>query len=164
MQNLLACIICLLFINLLPAAGPAAAEPARPITFLGIHWHMAEAEMTAEIESQGYLCHSIDDDLLGPYPVCRRDSAVITILGNFGVADFNCATFEGCNLSQDEIAQWLVTLRLVETMDAAGSDYYGETEYCGDGALGDVICVDSTGQVFLHRARLDVLPLGEAVP
>ena len=120
--------------------------------------------MTAEVESQGYLCHSIDDDLLGSYPVCRKDSAVITILDNFGVADFNCAAFEGCNLSQDEIAQWLVTLGLVKTIDAAGSDYYGETEYCGDGALGDLICVDSTGQIFLHRARLEALPARGKVP
>jgi hypothetical protein len=163
MQTRVACIIFLLF-KALSQAVPAAAESGRPITFLGIHWHMAEAEMTAEVESQGYLCHSIDDDLLGSYPVCRKDSAVITVLDNFGVADFNCAAFEGCNLSQDEIAQWLVTLGLVKTIDAAGSDYYGETEYCGDGALGDLICVDSTGQVFLHRARLEVLPGRERLP
>ena len=163
MQTRVACIIFLLF-TALSQAVPAAAESARPIAFLGIHWHMTEAEMTAEVESQGYLCHSIDDDLLGCYPVCRKDSAVITILGNFGVADFNCAAFEGCNLSQDEIAQKLVKLELVPSMDAAGSDYYGETEYCGDRALGDVICVDSTGQVFLHRARLEALPARGKVP
>ncbi|MEJ2317022.1 MAG: hypothetical protein P8Y83_08705, partial [Gammaproteobacteria bacterium] len=145
-------------------ALPAAAEPDRPITFLGIHWHMTEPEMTAELESQGYTCNSIKEELLGSYPVCRKGSAVITILTNFGVADFNCAAFEGCDLSQREIAQKLVALGLVEMMDAAGSDYYGETEYCGDGALGDVICVDSTGQVFLHRARLRAMPAGEAAP
>ena len=163
MQRHLACIAALLFIILLPA-GPAVAEAARPITFLGIHWQMAESEMTAALESQGYRCQIIEDDLLGSYPVCRKDSAVITILSNFGVADFNCAAFEGCDLSQDEIVQKLVALRLVTSMDAAGSDYYGETEYCGDGALGDVICVDSTGQVFLHRARLGSVPAGKAVP
>ena len=125
---------------------------------------MTEYEMTAELESQGYLCNSIEDDLLGTYPVCRKNSAVITILTNFGVADFNCAAFGGCDLSQDEVAQKLVTLRLVPSMDAGGSDYYGEIELCGDGALGDVICVDSTGQVFLHRARLGTIPASEVVP
>ncbi|MEJ2330783.1 MAG: hypothetical protein P8Z33_13215 [Gammaproteobacteria bacterium] len=163
MQTLLVRIICLLFIALSPAVL-AAAEPDRPITFLGIHWHMTEPEMTAELESQGYTCNSIKEELLGSYPVCRKGSAVITILTNFGVADFNCAAFDGCDLSQDEIAQKLVTLGVVSSMDAAGSDYYGETEYCGDGALGDVICVDSTGQVFLHRARLRAMPAGEAAP
>ena len=163
MQIQLACIIFLLSISLSPA-GSTAPESARPITFLGIHWHMTEAEMRAELESQGYGCHSIEDDLLGSYPVCRKGSSIITILTNFGVADFNCAAFEACELSQDEIAQKLVTLKLVSSMDAGGSDYYGKIEYCGDGVLGDVICVDSTGQVFLHRARLDLLPLGEAVP
>ena len=96
MQIQFACIIFLLFTTLSQAV--LAAESARPITFLGIHWHMTEAEMTAELESQGYGCHSIDDDLLGSYPVCRKDSAVITILDNFGVADFNCAAFEGLSL------------------------------------------------------------------
>ena len=120
--------------------------------------------MTAELESQGYRCHSIEDDLLGTYPVCRKNSAVITILTNFGVADFNCAAFEGCDLGQDGIAQKLVALKLVASMDAGGSDYYGQTEYCGDGSLGDVICVDSTGQVFLHRARLEAMPAKETVP
>ena len=159
----LARIICLLFITL-GSAGLAAAEAARPITFLGIHWHMAEPEMRAELESKGYSCHSIEDDLLGSYPVCRKDSAVITILTNFGVADFNCAAFDGCDLGQDEIVQKLLALKLVPSMDAGGSDYYGQTEYCGDGPLGDVICVDSTGQVFLHRARLEVMPAKETVP
>ncbi len=163
MQTLLASILCLLFIGL-SSAGPAAAEPPRPITFLGINWHMTEKEMTTELESKGYGCKSIEDDLLGSYPVCRNGSAVITILPNFGVADFNCATFEGCDLSQDEIAHKLVTLELVATMDAGGSDYYGETRYCGNGALGDVICVDSTGQVFLHRARLEAIPAKDRVP
>ena len=110
--------------------------------------------MTAELETQGYRCSIIEDDLLGNYPVCRKGSALITILSNFGVADFNCAAFEACDLSQREIAQKLVTLGLVEMMDAAGSDYYGETEYCGDGALGHVICVDYTGQVVDDSARL----------
>jgi hypothetical protein len=159
MQRFLACIAASLFIILLPA-GPAAAESARPITFLGIHWHMAESEMTAELETQGYRCSIIEDDLLGSYPVCRKNSAVITILGNFGVADFNCAAFDGCDLSQDKIAEKLVTLGPVTSMDPGGSDYYGQTEYCGDGVLGDVICVDSTGQVFLHRARLGAVPAG----
>ena len=163
MQIQLACIIFIVSISLSPSVL-AAAESDRPITFLGIHWHMTEPEMTAELESQGYSCQSIEDDLLGTYPVCRKGSALITILSNFGVADFNCAAFEACDLSQREIAQKLVTLGLVEMMDAAGSDYYGETEYCGDGALGDVICVDSTGQVFLHRARLGAVPAGKAVP
>ena len=157
MQTLLVRIICFLFIAVSPV-GLTASESARPITFLGIHWHMAEAEMTAELESHGYACHSVEDALLGAYPVCRKDSALITILTNFGVADFNCAAFEGCNLSQDQIVQHLVALELVSSMDAGGSDYYGETEYCGNGALGDVICVDSTGQVFLHRARLEAVP------
>ncbi len=163
MQTLFASILCVLFITLSPA-GPAAAESPRPISFLGIHWHMTEAEMTAELESRGYRCLVIEDGLLGSYPVCRKDSAVITILTNFGVADFNCAAFDGCDLGQEEIAQKLVMLKLVPSMDAGGSDYYGETEYCGDGALGDVICVDSTGQLFLHRARLEAAPAGVTVP
>jgi len=163
MQTLLASILCLLFIGL-SSAGPAAAEPPRPITFLGIHWQMTESEMTLELESQGYRCHKIEDDLLGSYPLCRNGSALITILINFGVADFNCATFGGCDFSQEEIAHRLVTFELVAAMDAAGSDYYGETKYCGNGALGDVICVDSTGQVFLHRARLEPLPASGEVP
>ena len=163
MQYPLACIGFLAFLTL-SHSGPTAAEPARPITFLGIHWHMTESEMTAELESKGYGCHSVEDDLLGTYPVCRKGSALITILTNFGVADFNCAAFEGCNLSQDRIVQKLVALKLVPSMDPGGSDYYGQTEYCGDGALGDVICVDSTGQVFLHRARLEVMPAKDKVP
>ena len=163
MRTRLACIIFLLFVTI-SSAGPAAAEPAQPITFLGIHWHMTESEMTTELESKGYACSIIEDDLLGSYPVCRKDSAVITILTNFGVADFNCAAFDGCDLGQNEIAQKLVALKLVPSMDAGGSDYYGQTEYCGEGALGDVICVDSTGQVFLHRARLGALPAKETDP
>ena len=163
MQTHLACITCLLFIIISPAAL-AAAESARPISFLGINWHMTEPEMTAELESQGYTCNSIKEELLGSYPLCRKGSAVITILGNFGVADFNCAAFDGCDLSQDEIAQKLVTIGVVSSMDAAGSDYYGAIRYCGDGVLGDVICVDSTGQVFLHRARLEAVNAGEGVP
>ena len=157
MQTLLVRIICFLFIAVSPA-GLTASESARPITFLGIHWHMDESEMTAELESQGYVCHSVEEDLLGTNPVCRKGTALITILTSFGVADFNCAAFEGCNLRQDQVVQQLVALELVSSMDAGGSDYYGATMYCGDGALGDVICVDSTGQVFLHRARLEALP------
>ena len=80
--------------------------------------------------------------------------AAIDILARFSVVEFSCETFKGCDLSQDDIMQWLITFGLVESMDEAGSDYYGDTKYCGDGVLGDAICVDSSGRVFLHRGQL----------